>query len=485
MDNAAALAAVEARLARSPEAIGDLFERAQLLDLAGRETDAQQGYLDVLALDMAHVGALNGLGALLAAAGYRKAARMTWQQAAICCPDDPRAFVHLGNLLREEGDADARSYYEGALRCDPALPEAHQGMALVLADAGDEAGAARHRPLGFAPRALTTAPFRGGGAPIRVLQLVSCIGGNIPTRHLLPDREFLTHTIVAEYADRVAALPPHDVVFNAIGDADLCRPALAAAAALLRRSAAAVVNPPRTVALTGRADNAARLGGLPGVIAPRVAAMPRAALEAPDAAAALARRGLAFPLLLRSPGFHTGRHFAKLDAPADLPRQLAELPGDTLMAVEYRDARGADGCARKYRAMLVGGRILPLHLAVADHWKVHYYTAGMADRPDHRAEEAAFLANMEGALGATAMAALARIAETLALDYAGIDFALAPDGRLLLFEANATMVVAPPPPEPRWDYRQPAFSAVLAAAHALIAARAGGATGYVQSARLA
>jgi hypothetical protein len=57
------------------------------------------------------------------------------------------------------------------------------------------------------------------------------------------------------------------------------------------------------------------------------------------------------------------------------------------------------------------------------------------------------------------------------LDYAGVDFALAPDGRVLLFEANATMVVFPPPPDPIWDYRRGAVDAVLAAATRMLLAR--------------
>jgi hypothetical protein len=451
---------------------GALFRRAQALDLAGHSTDAQQAYLDVLALDMAHCGALNNLGALLDAAGYQGAAQVAWRQAIERCPGDARAYVNLGNLLHRNGDAAARAFYEAALRCDPALPEAHQGMAHVLTEQ-DDPHAAWHREQGFARRPVLTARYRGGGAPVRMLQVVSCRGGNLPTRHLLPDRTFLTHTVFAEYADRVAALPQHDVVFNAIGDADLCGPALAAAAGLVRRGTAPVVNPPQRVLASGRADNAARFGRLPGVIAPRVAVLPRAVLAGPDAAAALAWHQIAFPLLLRAPGFHTGQHFVKVERTDDLPAQVAGLPGEALYAIEYRDARGPDGCARKYRAMFVGGRILPLHLAVADHWKVHYYTSGMAGRPDHRAEEADFLADMAGVLGATAMAALGAIAEILGLDYAGVDFALAPDGRLLLFEANATMVVAPPAPEPRWAYRQAAVAAVLEAVRALILARAG------------
>jgi hypothetical protein len=84
----------------------------------------------------------------------------------------------------------------------------------------------------------------------------------------------------------------------------------------------------------------------------------------------------------------------------------------------------------------------------------------MKDRPDHRAEEQAFLADMPGVLGAKAMNGLEKLQETLGLDYGGIDFGLNRDGEILLFEANATMVVEQPNDDPRWDYRRTAVSRI-------------------------
>jgi hypothetical protein len=52
-----------------------------------------------------------------------------------------------------------------------------------------------------------------------------------------------------------------------------------------------------------------------------------------------------------------------------------------------------------------------------------------------------------------------------------MDFALDGDGRVLLFEANATMVINPPEPDPMWDYRRPAIDRALAAARALLTQR--------------
>jgi glutathione synthase/RimK-type ligase-like ATP-grasp enzyme len=212
------------------------------------------------------------------------------------------------------------------------------------------------------------------------------------------------------------------------------------------------------------------------VVAPRTALRRRGELEAADAAAALARAGFGFPLLLRSPGYHTGRNFVLVDRPDDLAAALAGLPGDEFLVIEYLDARGHDGNARKYRVMFIDGVAYPLHLAISRQWKVHYFTSDMAERPDHRAEEAAFLDDMTAALGKRAVAALDRISAALGLDYGGVDFGIGASGEVLLFEANATMVVIPPSDDERWAHRRAAVTRILDAVVAMLHKRASGAT---------
>jgi hypothetical protein len=87
----------------------------------------------------------------------------------------------------------------------------------------------------------------------------------------------------------------------------------------------------------------------------------------------------------------------------------------------------------------------------------------MADYPEHRAQDAEFLANMPCVIGSSAMGTLEEIQKTLGLDYGGIDFGLNEKGEILLFEANATMAVIPPDADKRWDYRRPSFDRICRA----------------------
>jgi Flp pilus assembly protein TadD/glutathione synthase/RimK-type ligase-like ATP-grasp enzyme len=462
--------AASARIASDPDSVSLRFEYACRLTEMGRTLEARDAYLDLLAREPSHRLALNNLGTLLHAAGYRTAARTAYAEAVARHPDDPMSRVNLGNVLYEAGEFEsAREHFEAALRFDPSHAEAHQGLAYVLAELGDEEGAQWHRRKGFEDRPVAALPYRGDGPPVRLLLLVSSVGGNIPTRHLLDDRVFETLVVVPEFYDAKVPLPPHQVVFNAIGDADLAAPALAAAQSLLAGTSAPVINPPAAVLATGRADHA-RLSRLPGVVAPATVTLPRELLSAPEAAATVARHGFRFPLLLRTPGFHTGRHFLRVESAEALPAAVAQLPGRELTVIEFLNARAADGKVRKYRVMLIDGEIYPLHVAISSHWKIHYFTADMAEQPDHRAEDAEFLENMPGVLGTRAMQALAHIQATLGLDYAGVDFGLSGSGDLLLFEANATMVVNPPEPDERWAYRRPAVERILAAVRKMLTA---------------
>ncbi len=353
--------------------------------------------------------------------------------------------MNLANLLfRANRYAEARAHYEAVLHIDPEHAPAHQGLGAVLSDIGERATARYHFDKGFRGHAVSPLPYRGTAPPVALLQLISSGGGNIPTAPFLDDQVFLTTVIVTDYLDPSTPLPPHQLIFNAIGDADLCQPALEAAARLVARTSAPVINDPRAVMKTGRIGNARRLQAIPGMVTPRTLEIARHVLAGPDGAASIAKHGLAFPLLLRSPGYHTGRNFVLVEAASGLSAAASSLPGDDLLVIEYLDARGTDGNARKYRVMIIDGRIYPSHLAISGNWKVHYFTSDMADRPEHRHEEASFLSDMTAALGSKAMAALERIRDSLGLDYAGVDFGLGPDGDLLLFEANATMVIAPP-----------------------------------------
>ena len=144
--------------------------------------------------------------------------------------------------------------------------------------------------------------------------------------------------------------------------------------------------------------------------------------------------------LHRPAGRHGGDGLERLSTGETLSR-LSQAQTGVTYVTRYHHYRSADGFYRKYRVIFVDREVFPYHLAIAPDWLVHHRSAGMETDPARRAEEMAFLGDPCRVLGHRAFAAVANIGTALGLDFAGVDFAVKPDGRVLLFEANAAMCV--------------------------------------------
>jgi Tfp pilus assembly protein PilF len=494
-----------ARQARAVDLTVDLAtlcRRADELMTSGGYEEAIALYRQVLDISPDHAVAANNMGNAYQKMGRFADAVACYRRACEARPDNADIRTNLGRALEASGNAqqaleelgralelaphaaeihchiatllehqlflkEARHYYEAALRLKPDYAAAHIGLGDVLADLGLEEEAWEHRRLGYAKRVLSTTPALRNDHPVRVLKLMSAAGGNIPLDEVLTPFRFEVTGLIVEFADRLPPAGSYDTVINAIGDADRCTRGLDAATALLRGTSVRALNPPKRVAATGREALAERLDGLEGLRTPRVRSVPRELFHRRLAAATLAVEGWQCPLLLRAVGYQSGHHFTRVETFDQLDAAGAALPGEHLLAIEWLDGRGSDGLFRKYRAMLLAGEIYPLHLAISRQWKVHYFSSDMAVSEAHRAEELRYLADPKGVIGERAMTALRRIGQALDLDYAGIDFALDSAGAVLVFEANATMRIVPPPPGPLGDHRRPFIDRAMAAARGL------------------
>lgn len=460
-----ALARIDALLAERPDDVKLLFARAVCLEDVGRPAEAKQAYAELLKRDPRNFGGLTNLGSLLHVQGERVVARALYTKAVVEHPDEPLGYVNLGNALFEDGDVKAaEAMYEAGLRVRAGDANLHHALSVLYRNTGDHDAALKHHQLAFVKPMVTAAPYFGSEPPVDVLLLMAAHGGNMVVHPFFDNRVTRLFTLVAEGYQPWMTLPPHDLIFNGIGDADRSSVPLRIAREIVARSGKPVLNPPDAVLAGSRADVTERLGRIPGVTAPRTLALPRAAVTAEE----LIERGFTFPLLLRSPGHHTGQHFEWVAAPERLAAVRDALPGPELLAISYVDGRGRDGMYRKYRVLFIGGVLYPLHLAISPHWKVHYFSSDMAERPDHRAEEERFLRDMRAVLGAPAVAALEAIAAASGLDYGGIDFGRDAAGNVLLYESNATMAVFAPPPDEHFAYRRAPYERVIAAMRKLV-----------------
>ena len=464
---------LDAHIKLAPEDITLALNRAAILKKLGRDDDAKNAYFEILKKAPNHFDALNEMGELLTNMRFRKAACTIYARLVKHYPDNAMGHINYANVLAKSEKADeAIEHYRIALKLNPHFSEAHQGLAYLLTEAGDEENAILHRQKGFENRPLMVFPYSGKGNPITILLLASVIGKAVPIQHHLSNKVFLTSILFVEFYDESLPLPPHQLVFNIIGDADIGTPALKLAEKILKLTSAPIINFPSKVIPTGREANAKNLANISGVITPKIIKLPRQELESGQIALTLSKRGLSYPFLLRAPGFHTGKFFSKIDDEKQLVTELQQIPGPELLLLQYIETKSADGKFRKYRAMMIDGKIYPLHAAVSANWKVHYFSAEMENNVGHRAEDEAFLNNVAGTIGAKALQGLEQICKKLGLDYAGIDFSLNENSELVLFEANATMFVDLPPMDEIWAYRRAPCQQILDAIRTMLISRA-------------
>lgn len=376
------------------------------------------------------------LAAAYRAAGDEVEAMAAELAAAALAARAPLGLYNIATACFQAGQrAQAKRWYALALRLDPELVGAHRNLAAILETEGKLAAARRHRDEAYRRQNLFVEPATA--ERLRVLVLAAAGTGNVPIEALFPPATTTRLTWFVDYAREGDAgrLPPFDLVFNAAGDPDQTGALLPEVAQFLAQHSAPLLNPPDKVVRTQRHLLPELLAGIADSDVPKVARVARASLAEADVA-----KDIGFPLILRPVGAHGGQGVRLIESATAL---AAADPGeaDTFYLTQYRDYRSPDQYFRKYRMIYVDREPYAYHLAISQHWLVHYFSADMLHPSWKRAEEERFLADPAHALGAQAMAAIADIGKRLDLDFCGIDFALDAEGRVLVFEANATMAV--------------------------------------------
>jgi hypothetical protein len=185
--------------------------------------------------------------------------------------------------------------------------------------------------------------------------------------------------------------------------------------------------------------------------------------------------GREFPLIVRPVGSHAGTGLARIDTPAAMALYLARQPGEIFYLSPFVDYSGPDGLYRKLRIAMIEGRPFVAHMAVSEHWMVHYLNAGMAESAAKRAEERAMMESFEVYFALRHQEAFADLAQRIGLDYFAVDCAEARDGRLLIFEADTAMIIHDMDPPALYPYKAPAMRELFRAFQGLVTGRITGA----------
>lgn len=433
-----AMAALRLAVALAPEHAQAHLNLADLLRESGEsDRTAEMHYRRAIAAAPALAAAHYGLGIVLYQQDRVQEAGESFARAVACRTDFVQALYNLALVSRRlHRPSEAMAHYRRVLEIDPEHVHARINLSALLQEAGFEAEAREQSDRAYRRQNVfaKTTP----GAARTVLILFDVGTGNMNLTHLFDTRTTNLIDWMIEYAPpgQHTQLPPYDLVFNAMGDPDVTRSGVTAPLArFVETCTRPVLNPPDKVARTARH----RLPDLLGDIANLVIAPVRRYASAQDWDPDLQAR---LPLLLRPVHTQGGVGMEYMATPADLALQRERQQGPVYV-FPFLDYRSADGCWRKYRAIFIDRQPYPYHLGISPNWMVHYYTADMDGHAWKLEEEKRFLHDPQAALGAAAMQTLREIGARLDLDYAGVDFSLLPDGRVLVFEANSTMLVHP------------------------------------------
>lgn len=383
-------------------------------------------------------------------------------------PGFARAHAALGNLLCRTGNlADGLPCYARSVELDAKDAGVRLGYAERLRLHGNEALAREH--LARALELSHTYREASSGIAGEETVLALC-AQDFWENHILVDmlidretisltKRFLTRSVASPTREDA---PAPGVIVCALADPHN-HEAIDAATAYIAGAGRPFVNDPQRLARTDRTylpscRHLHRNLRIPATV--RVSASRAVSAGAP----------LPFPFLLRPESSHRGEGLVLVRTADDWADLCGRSPRFDGFATEYVEYADSDGFYRKYRFIFVDGVPYAYHLAISAQWMVHYFSAPMEGHEWMRDEETAFLRSPFERFGARRWEALLAVAREVGLDYFGIDCAIAADD-VLVFEANANMLVQNAYGDGIFAYKQRAFAAVSAAFNAMLRAR--------------
>ena len=309
---------------------------------------------------------------------------------------------------------------------------------------------------------------QGTGLNILVFMTAGDFMANTPIEFLLEnsDANLLLYYVDSETQD-LTDVPDHDVAFVAVGESTANLPVLQNIERLLRDWTGPIINnAPRSIMDLSRDGVAAAFKDERWVLAPATVRISREMLQKlafGEVEVGSMLEGSTFPIIVRPLGTHAGKGMEKISARWELSGYLNSQSDSEFYLTPFVDYSDEDGKFRKQRIAFINGKAYASHLAISDHWMVHYLSAGMAQHADRREEEAMWMANFDSDFAMRHAAAFDALHRRFGLDYFAIDCAELADGRLLMFEADVAMIVHSMDPETVFPYKKKAMGKLFAA----------------------
>ena len=263
----------------------------------------------------------------------------------------------------------------------------------------------------------------------------------------LQDQFHFTYVFAAGASNPEARrqIPQPDVVINNDVNAELilARGNLAVMNELVDSFEAPVVNHPTKAVQTTRDISVKLLEGIPGLVVPKTRRFNSAGKTSEEMVREIEQQ-YDYPLITRSLNMQNGKGMTKVDSREDLVKTLSIDFPESFFVTKFVDCRGGKPYYRKLRAAVVRDEMVIVRVDYGPDWIVHgrrkesvaaYYVAN----PHLLEEEKLICHDPEKHLGNPTLEALWAIRKRIPLDVFGIDFGVDADGKVIFYEANATM----------------------------------------------
>ena len=305
------------------------------------------------------------------------------------------------------------------------------------------------------------------------LRLLAIMGpgevmANTPIDFLVEDTDIaLSFLYLGEGLPVPDEIPEHDVAFVAVCESDENQFLLEHLSEIMLHWPRPFINHPARIARLSRDTVSEQLVGAFATVASDAHRISR------EQAKELGRlRPEPFPLIARPVHSHAGIGLAKLEHRLQAVEYLESQPDEEFFIAPFIDYRSSDGVFRKYRIVVIDGKPFAAHMALSQHWMVHYLNADMLGNEANRNTEARFMQEFDETFAVKHEAALRQIDATFGLDYYSIDCAETPDGKLLVFELDSGAVVHSMDPVELFPYKAPQMHRVFEAFQRMLRQRA-------------
>lgn len=206
-----------------------------------------------------------------------------------------------------------------------------------------------------------------------------------------------------------------------------------------------IINHPRNAVLTTRDSTYQLLNDIDNLIVPKTQ---RFTLKGKSKVELIAEveREFDYPMIARTLHAQVGHGMSKVDDLEDLEACIEnDLPEDFFIT-QFVDTKYENEFYRKFRAAVVGDEIILIRADFHPNWKVHgrvkeerakFYK----ERPRLLELEKSIVSDPEKLLGAKVFQTLKTLREKIPLEIFGVDFDVDKCGRVVFYEANATMLL--------------------------------------------